>query len=164
MKSPTITRETDSILDLLIMAYILGVNDVSRSLHGDFKADKDKMSESVYKSIEGKTWEERLKDALTEDEVKRIVVTEAHRVFSDGQWDTAEGKATHKTWVTMDDDRVRETHWYLEGLKVKVNEYFYTLDGDYALRPYDFMEASNNINCRCYLEYTKEGEEKGEEE
>lgn len=152
----------DSLLDLLIMAYVFGVDDVSISLRGDFKADEKKMMKSVYKKIEGKTWAERLKEASTEDEITRIVVTESHRCFSDGQWDTAEGRATHKIWHTQEDDRVRDTHWYIDGLKVNADDYFYTLDGDYAKRPYDFLEASNNINCRCFLEYIREGEGKDE--
>lgn len=151
-------KETDSILDLLIMAYMYGVEDVSLSLNGDFKADKNKLEKSIYKKIDGKTWVDRLKDT---DDVKRIVVSEAHRVFSDGQWDTADGKATHKIWHTREDDKVRDTHWYIDNLKVGINDYFYTLDGDRALKPYGFEEASNNVNCRCFLEYRRE--EKGEE-
>ena len=145
----------DSLLDLLIMAYIYGVNDVSDSLNEKFTPDKDKMYESVHKEIAGETWIERLSKAKTEDEIKRIIVTESHRCFSDGQWDTAEGNATHKTWITRNDDKVRESHWYIDKLTVGIDEYFYTLDGDRALRPYGFTFPENNINCRCYLKYSR---------
>ena len=145
----------DSLLDLLIMAYVYGTKDVARSLNEEIKPDTDKMYESVHKEIEGKTWVERIEDANTEDELKRIVVTESHRCFSDGQWDSANGRANYKTWITMDDEKVRDTHWYIDNLKVGINDYFYTLDGDRALRPYGFEFASNNINCRCTLKYTK---------
>ena len=138
------------------MAYVFGVDDVSQSLKGNFKPDTNKMYESVHKVIAGETWEERIKKAETEDEIKRIVVTESHRCFSDGQWDTAEDKATHKTWITKGDEKVRDSHWYIDGLKVGINDYFYTLDGDRALRPYGFTMADNNVNCRCKLKYTKE--------
>lgn len=146
----------DSLLDLLIMAYVFGVNDVSESLKEEIKPDTDKMYESVYKKIAGEDWRERLSVAETEGEVERIFVTEIHRCFSDGQWDSAIGKATHKIWHTMEDEKVRDTHWFIDGDKVGINEYFYTLDGDRALRPYGFTFPENSINCRCWLEYTKE--------
>lgn len=157
----TITTQTspkkieDSLLDLLIMAYIYGVNDVSKSLGEKFEPDTDKMNKSVYKSIAGETWVKRVRDAQTIGELERIFVTESHRCFSEGQWDTAEGHATSKIWHTQEDDKVRETHWYLDNMEVGIDEYFYTLDGDRALKPYGFESAENNINCRCYLEYNK---------
>lgn len=141
---------------MLIMAYVFGVKDVSESLKEKISPDTDKMYSSVNKETAGESWKERLKKAETGSEIERIFVTEAHRCFSDGQWDSAEDRATHKTWITMDDDKVRDTHWVIDGLKLKINEYFFTLDGDKALKPYDFEFASNNINCRCRLKYTKE--------
>lgn len=153
-KTPKTTVE-DSLLDLLIMAYIFGTDDVSKSLGEDFTPDTDKMSESVYKKIAGETWKERIQNATTKEEIERIFVTESHRVFSDGQWDSAEGVATHKTWRTKEDDKVRDSHWYIDNLTVEINDYFYTLDGDRALRPYGFDFPENNINCRCYLKYSR---------
>ena len=157
----TITEKTpkteieDSLLDLLIMAYVFGTKDVSESLKEDIEPDTDKMKESVYKKIAGESWKERINKSSTKEEIERIFVTESHRCFSDGQWDSADGRATHKTWVTMDDEKVRDTHWYIDNLTVGIDEYFYTLDGDRALRPYGFELASNNINCRCYLKYSR---------
>lgn len=138
------------------MAYIFGTNDVAKSLKEELKPDTDKMNESVYKKIAGETWKERIQKATTKEEIERIFVTESHRVFSDGQWDSAEGRATHKIWHTQEDDKVRDTHWYIDGLKVEIGEYFNTIDGDRALRPYGFEKPENSINCRCWLEYTKE--------
>ena len=137
------------------MAYVFGTTDVSKSLDEEIKPDTDKMKESVYKKIAGESWKERINKSSTKEEIERIFVTESHRCFSDGQWDSADGRATHKTWVTMDDEKVRDTHWYIDNLTVKIDEYFYTLDGDRALRPYGFEIASNNINCRCYLKYSR---------
>lgn len=157
----TITEKTpkteieDSLLDLLIMAYVFGTKDVSESLKEDIEPDTDKMKESVYKKIAGESWKERIDKSSTKEEIERIFVTESHRCFSDGQWDCADGRATHKTWVTMDDEKVRDTHWYIDNLTVGIDEYFYTLDGDRALRPYGFEIASNNVNCRCTLKYSR---------
>jgi hypothetical protein len=54
----------------------------------------------------------------------------------------------------MDDDRVRDTHMFLEGVEVPMGERFYTFDGDSAMIPGDFALPENNINCRCTLSYT----------
>lgn len=136
------------------MAYVFGVRDVCGSMNKETEPNIDKMNESVNKVVAGKTWEERVNDVTTIEELNRIVFTESHRCFSDGQYDTAvQLGAKTKIWHTMEDDRVRDSHWYLQGSEVGIDDYFYTLDGDYALRPYDFMEASNNIGCRCVLEY-----------
>jgi hypothetical protein len=51
----------------------------------------------------------------------------------------------------MLDDRVRETHDYLEGVRVGIDDLFYTFDGDAAYAPGGFGDPSNNVNCRCYL-------------
>lgn len=55
----------------------------------------------------------------------------------------------------MEDDKVRDTHDYLEGMSVGIDEEFYTYDGDHALYPGGFENAQNNVNCRCFLTYTK---------
>ncbi len=61
----------------------------------------------------------------------------------------------YKTWETMLDDRVRDTHRPLEMTKIPFDEYFYTYDGDYALRPGGFIFPENNINCRCRLRLSR---------
>ena len=151
----------DSLLDLLIMAYVFGNEDVNKSLNEKREPDVNKMKKSVDKKIDGKTWTERVRESTTVEELKRIAITESHRVFCDGQWDSAKGRATHKTWVTKQDEKVRDSHWYLDGLTVKIDEYFYTLNGDRAKHPGEFGVASEDINCRCRLKYSKrsEGEE-----
>lgn len=149
---------SDSLLDLLIMAYVFGVEDTNKSLNKKSKVNEEKLNASVYKKIDGKTWVERLNEAETSGEIDRIIATEAHRCFCEGQFDNSEG-ATHKTWITQRDDKVRDTHWYLDGLTVKIDEYFYTLNGDSALHPMGFGIPEEDINCRCYLNYSRRGEE-----
>ena len=61
----------------------------------------------------------------------------------------------YKTWETMMDDRVRDTHQYLEGTTIPFDEYFYTYDGDSALRPGDFAYPENDIGCRCRLRLSR---------
>ena len=57
-----------------------------------------------------------------------------------------------KQWRTMEDERVRDTHVYLDGVKAASDERFYTYDGDSARFPGDFSKAQNNINCRCWID------------
>ena len=57
-----------------------------------------------------------------------------------------------KRWQTMMDDRVRDTHSYLEGMEVPYNEDFWTYDSDHAPAPGMFNRPENNINCRCVVE------------
>jgi hypothetical protein len=136
------------------MAYVFGVDDVCNSLHKETKPDKSLMYASIYKQIDGKTWEKRLEEASTDEEIIRIAFTEAHRVFNEGQFDTGtELGAVSKVWHTQEDDRVRDSHWYLDGMEVGLDDYFYTLAGERALHPSGFGVPEEDINCRCYLEY-----------
>ena len=86
------------------------------------------------------------------DALIRIAETETHRIANSAALQTAtKAGATKKTWVTMLDDKVRETHDYLEGETVGIDDDFYTFDDDHAPAPGMFMLAQNNINCRCEL-------------
>ena len=57
-----------------------------------------------------------------------------------------------KHWVTMRDDKVRDTHDYLEGTEVPFNEDFYTYNGDHAPFPGMFGVPEEDVNCRCIVE------------
>ena len=139
------------------------------------RIDVDDMNKSVFKDIAGKDWEQRVSeyydsDSGTVDDVIRVVDTDMNRIYNDSVLDVGEkansgrvewtnedvpapdpnGKVM-KTWVTMADDRVRDTHDYLEGTSVPVDSRFYTFDNDYARYPGDFQLPQNNINCRCRI-------------
>ena len=115
------------------------------------------VSQSVNAAV-GKTESKGTADAarsIAEDLV-RIVDTESHRIANEAALNTA-GKAgaTKKKWVTMLDDKVRDTHIYLEGQTVPYDADFYTYDGDHARAPGLFALPENNINCRCELIFEK---------
>lgn len=70
-----------------------------------------------------------------------------------GEKETAyDGSPLAKTWVTMLDEKVRDTHQYLEGMTIPLDDEFYTYDGDHAQAPGGFTAAQNNVNCRCQLD------------
>ena len=90
-----------------------------------------------------------------ENAVTRVLETESHRMYNSGGFDRATVcKAKYKSWVTMADEKVRDSHSYIEGEKIGINDKFYTYDGDSALMPGGFELAENNVNCRCWLSYS----------
>ena len=146
----------DSLLELLILAYAMGNNVTNDNLSSNWKPTLDEVEEVVNKRIAGETWRERVRrwfdEGGTEDDIERIAETETHRVAVTSALETAKhGGATTKTWITMMDDRVRDTHDYLEGVSVGIDDEFITFDGDRAQAPGLFDLPENNINCRCEL-------------
>ena len=139
------------------------------------RIDVDDMNKSVFKDIAGKDWEQRVSeyydsDSGTADDVIRVVDTDMNRIYNDSVLDVGEkanaGRVewsnddlpvpdtkdrVMKTWQTMLDNRVRDTHEYLEGMTVPVGRRFYTYDGDSARYPGDFSNPANSINCRCRI-------------
>lgn len=72
--------------------------------------------------------------------------------------DAKDRGCTRKVWLTMLDDKVRETHDEVEGQSVGIDEFFQV--GNSELRfPQDWMMAPDPkevINCRCAVDYIKE--------
>jgi hypothetical protein len=60
-----------------------------------------------------------------------------------------------RTWHTMEDDRVRDTHAELEGVTITgMDEVFETSAGNFLRFPGDpDVEPAERVNCRCWLEY-----------
>lgn len=147
----------DDLIGILIVSYSNGCDSVTEYLPGANPAYGE-ADAAIYKEIAGETWIDRIDKALDGNtpltDVIRIAETEANRDFNAGGYDTAVSSgATRKTWVTMRDDRVRDTHDYIDGVSAPIDGAFTTYDGDSAQYPGDFSFPENNINCRCYLRY-----------
>lgn len=96
------------------------------------------------------------KDVTDKEKLQRMIECEANRCFNSGVFEAGKGiKGLTKTWETMGDDRVRDTHWWLEGKTIPFDEKFVTFDGDSADAPEMFELAENNVNCRCWLSLHK---------
>ena len=112
---------------------------------------------AVNLEIKGETYRDRVQeqaDADSIDGILRIIDTEAHRDYNTGIYDAGKQsgiKGLKKTWQTMMDDRVRDEHSYLQGVKVGIDDYFYTDTGDYTLFPGGFGVPELDINCRCFV-------------
>lgn len=146
----------DELLDLFLLAYAMGNSVTNDNLSSDYAPSVDDVMKVVDAKVAGKTWRERIEDYFanggTGEDIARIADTETHRIANTAALDTAKyAGARNKTWVTMLDDRVRDTHDYLEGMTVDIDEDFYTYDGDHASAPGLFELAENNVNCRCEL-------------
>lgn len=146
----------DELLDLFLLAYAMGNSVTNDNLSSDYTPDVDDVMKVVDAKVAGKTWRERVEDYFanggTGEDLARIADTETHRIANTAALDTARyAGARNKTWVTMMDDRVRDTHDYLEGETVDIDDDFYTYDGDHASAPGLFELAENNVNCRCEL-------------
>ena len=155
----------DDILTFLIKAYKQGIENVGIMLSYDTEIDVDLMYEVIYEVIDGKTFEDRIFDHLIADDLnglQTLAQSEYHRVYNlaceDGAGQFAEdddalSSDVIKTWNAIVDNVTRDTHLYLNGTSVDLQDEFYTFDGDHAPCPGSFEKASNNANCRCWLTY-----------
>lgn len=150
----------DDVLSILISAYTLGTKDAGNMLNHTIPVDVDSMYEVIFLVIEGETFEDRVMNHIRDNDLRGLQVlveSEFHRVYNasietGAKWYESDTKTSvTKSWITVGDARVRETHSYLEGASVGLDEHFYTFDGDHAAYPGGFTKASNNVNCRCVI-------------
>ena len=158
-----INQIADDFLSFLINAYTMGIESASIMLDHEMTVDVDDMHEAIYLIIDGKTFEDRVADHVLNNDLgglKTLAESEFHRVYNaavyDGGEDYVESGSfgVNKDWITVRDDAVRETHSYLEGVSVPLEEEFFTFDGDHAPYPGKFTKAENNANCRCIVKLT----------
>lgn len=156
-------KETEDILeDILIMAYVFGIQDASDELGVPIEPDTDFMMNAVYKKIADKDFRQRVSEYVTAgtvEDIQRVAETDATRIYNTAVMDAGKQSGLSeikKTWNTMKDPRVREEHSYLEGTAVGIDEDFYTFDGDHAPYPGGFEDASNNANCRCFITLSRD--------
>lgn len=131
--------------------------------------DTDKPLQSVFATFEEdgkeKDFEDCLREHLENEEgassIEKVLATEWHRNTNRGiqdfatDYSVATGIDLKKVWHTVLDDKVRDTHSYLEGMEVGIDEEFYTYNGNHALYPGQFANASEDVNCRCSVQLKK---------
>lgn len=150
----------DTVEDFLVAAFIFGMDFTNEMLGTNKKLSTDTANEIINKKVANETWKERISEYYKTEDFSyfaTLLDTESMRVFNASALETAKlNGATHKTWKTREDLKVRDTHSYIQDVKLPIDEKFYTSDGDSADKPFGFELASNNCNCRCYLEFSKE--------
>lgn len=150
----------DEMLDLFLLAYVDGVLATNTELGTSAMPPVGDLDAAVYAEVAGETWRDRVRGYYENGgslyDIRRIAETDATRIYNQGAVDAVVANglqgSTSKRWRTMMDDRVRDTHDYLEGMVVPFNERFYTYDGDSADYPGGFALPENNVNCRCVVE------------
>lgn len=85
-----------------------------------------------------------------------IANNEANTIFNYTSYvDAKDLGRTQKTWLTMLDKKVRDTHEELEGQTIGIDDYF-QVGNSQMLFPLDWSMSPNpreTINCRCAVEY-----------
>lgn len=161
--SDSVEEVVDKVETLLILAYQKGFDAVEEMLECDIAYNTASMQEVIYRKIEGKTFADRVRDHIENNDLtglQNLVANEAHRVAAAAGHDCAtslsrQGVGVVKVWQTMQDPRVRDTHDYIQDDRVGLDEHFYTYDGDHAPYPGAFGYAENNIGCRCWIIYQR---------
>jgi len=59
------------------------------------------------------------------------------------------GVQVRRQWLSARDSSTRDTHAYLDGTVVGVNEEFVLPTGERGIAPASFDDPSENYNCRC---------------
>lgn len=152
----------DELFDLFLMAYANGTQSANLDLGESIEPTLEMVEQAVNKKVAGMTWRERVdkyyRTGGTEYDIERIAETDMTRIFNTAVLDVGrqaqkknKSKQIMKVWNTMQDDRVRDTHDYLESIRVPLDAEFITFDGDHAYAPGMFELPENNINCRCTI-------------
>ena len=150
----------DELLDLFLLAYANGATATNTELGTAAMPSVDAVDAAVYAPVAGETWRDRVMGYFdsggTLYDIRRIAETDATRIYNQGAVDAVVANnataSTVKRWRTMGDEKVRDTHDYLEGMEVPFGSRFYTYDGDSADYPGGFSLPENNVNCRCVVE------------
>lgn len=152
----------DELLDLFLLAYSSGEVSANGEIGTGIEIPFEDVEAVIYQEVAGQTWSERVlgyyDSGGTIADIVRIAETELVRIYNTGVLDVGTRSGVpglNKRWNTMLDDRVRDTHSYLEDMTVPINADFYTFDGDHAPAPGMFALPQNNINCRCVIELVR---------
>lgn len=174
----SINEIKENLNSVFIQAFRKGVDVAVKELRDEFDITSDEYAywmdeldrlnsvETVINTkIDGKTWDERLEEHLLNldgaSSIEKIVETETHRDMNAGIYEVGKLAVSSghtdlkKTWKTMLDERVRDTHSYLEGVTVGMDEEFYTYNGNHAYYPSQFGVPEEDCNCRCRVTYSK---------
>lgn len=152
----------DIVYEYLEMAWTMGVENTNENLSTSYAATSPVLSAEMRREIDRKVADKDYKERIREwaekgdfEAIIRVAETDANRVINAASYETAKrAGAKWKTWVTMDDDKVRATHQPLHAKTIPIDDYFVTFDGDRALKPGGFTKPENNVNCRCQLTYS----------
>ena len=148
----------DELLDLYLLALAKGIRTVNEQFGTDFQMTSLETEQIIYQKIDGATWEDRIRTWYetdgTEADIVRIAETETHRIGNTAAYETAvKAGAKTKRWECMMLPTSRDTHTYLNGTTVGIEDEFYTFAGNHAMFPGQFGVAEEDVNCLCELSF-----------
>ena len=82
----------------------------------------------------------------------RIIRTECYRIFSEAKKDRLDrvgGADMMKEWFTAKDERVRNNHKPMHGIRVPYNQKFLLPNGNSGFAPGMIGSSEDDTNCRC---------------
>jgi len=150
-----------------LTAYIPQYGSLTKLLSENRRDDIDRINKAIVQGfIQGKGSKEmsrQIRDVVGHSAFKaeRIMRTETTRLSAIGDEIMAydakdQGLEVKKMWMATLDDKTRDRHADLDGVMVDLDEEF----SGGAMRPGDFSDIGQNINCRCVLNtvVVKDGE------
>lgn len=149
-------RCCDEILDILLICWAMGNHDANEQIGAEIEVESERVFEDIYHEIDGLTFEDRAREHISNSDLAALVTlieTESTHDYNSGVLTTgmASGLRLMKRWNTQMDDRVRDSHSYLQSTVVPIDAEFYTYGGAHALYPTGFGDPAEDCGCRCYL-------------
>ena len=136
-------------------SYIIGI---AKKIN---KTTAEKIKAEVDKAQEGSSSKDELlasisnSAAFSTGRAQTIARTETSRVINEAKTEAMkqaerQGVRSLKTWISEDDEKVREAHLELDGTTIPVEADFVSSAGS-AAGPGQFGIAEEDINCRCII-------------
>ena len=160
-------QETDNISSLAdvtiekftgLANYTEYIIDIAKKIN---KVTTDKIKKEVDRAQENDSSKDELLDsvansaAFSSGRAQTIARTETSRVINQAKNEAMkqageQGVRSVKTWISEDDERVREAHLELDGTTIPVDADFVSSGGS-AAGPGQFGIPEEDINCRCII-------------
>ena len=150
----------DEMFDLFMMSCAMGTVKANTDLGTDVSLSVDDVMPLIDRKIEDKTWRDRMRthfeEGCTEADIMRIVETEAHRDSNGAAYITAtKAGATRKVWNCSLLPTSRDSHVWLHMVSAPIGGKFYNYKGESTYYPGQWGIAEEDINCLCWLTYSK---------
>lgn len=158
-KKDEVDKYIDEVTDLFVTSYVFGTNELNDELGTNIEPDLTEMRAVIEEKFDDKDYRDRIREYMesgTAYDIKRVVETDAHRIFNAALFTGAKkAGATKKTWNCMMLPTSRDSHIYLDGVTIPIDAEFYSINGGSTLYPGQWGIAEEDCNCVCTLTFSK---------
>jgi hypothetical protein len=141
------------------------INDLSKKTRTIAEGFEEELTRQIDQGVSLRESADQLAERVSQffdDQVdfrsRRIAITTSNTAMNKGNDIAAKDSGfKFKTWVTYRDDRVRDGHKDLDGVKIAIDEKFFDAEtGDSLEFPGDpsAIDVRSVVNCRCNLVYS----------